>query len=144
MNRFLLALFALFVVLFVAGCGGAGFDPTQFMGTYHGTVTLDNNKAGDLTLVSDAEGLVSGSLVVTGADGTDTTYKFTAGTYSVAGSLTSLSGNFEVNGEVPDQGDFFIRGSFPTDGSTRTFKVITGTNDQYQTSQTYIGSLSKV
>lgn len=144
MNRFLLALLTSFAVLFLAGCGGGGFDPAQFTGTYHGAVTLDNNKAGDLTLVSDAQGLVSGSLVVTGADGTDTNYKFTAGTYTVGGSLTSLGGDFEVNGEVPDQGDFFIRGSFPTDGGTRTFKVITGTNDQYQTSQTYTGSLDKV
>lgn len=140
------ALFVLGAILasvLSAGCGGQGVDFNTWAATYSGSGALDNSKVGDLALTSDAQGLVSGTLTVTGADGTDTNFKFTAGAYNVSGSITSTSGGFEVTGSVPSNGTFFVRGQFPTDSSSKAYKVITATSSTFITSQTYDGNLTR-
>jgi hypothetical protein len=119
MKRSILSTSLVLVVLLgliaaIAGCSGEGVDFNVWAGNYSGTGTLDNSKVGNLALTCGTDGLVSGTLTVTGADGPDTDFKFTAGSYNRAGSITSTSGNFEVSGNVPSNGDFVIRGRFPT------------------------------
>src|SRR5882757_7008251 len=105
MNRSILSIALLLCVAFglvlsTAGCAGKGVDFNTWVATYTGTGALDNSKAGVLAVTCDASGIVTGTLTVTGADGTDTLFKFTAGTYNVTGSITSTDGNFEVSGTV--------------------------------------------
>jgi hypothetical protein len=128
----------------LSGCGGSSVNFATWQGNFAGTVTLDNSKTGNLTLTSDANGLVSGVFVVTGADGTDTLFKFTAGTYHMSGGITSTSGGFEVDGAVPNMGNFFIRGQLPTDSTTKTIRVITGTSSFFTTAILYQGTLNKI
>src|SRR5579862_986074 len=120
-----LCLFVAICILATAGCGGKSVDFSVWAGSYSGSAVLDNNKTATLSLVSDSTGLATGTLVVTGADGTDTNFKFTAGTYNVSGSVTSTGGGFEVDGTVPNNGNFVIRGTFPTDSSPKVFHVVT-------------------
>jgi len=134
---------AVWVAAFASGCGGSNVDFSQWAGNYSGTITLDNNKSGVLTLSSDSNGLVSGELVVTGADGTDTNFKFTAGTYNLTGSVTSTGGGFEVAGAVPNNGNFLVRGQFPTTPTPTTFRIVTGLSQTFTISQTYSGTLNK-
>lgn len=126
MNRLWLTRTALLVAIstLLIGCFGGAFNLSDFAGNFTGTGTLDNGKTGDLALTCDSNGIVTGTLTVTGADGTQT-FKFTAGVYALSGSLTSTGGNFEVTGTVPTQGDFFIRGNLPRDGSARSYTVST-------------------
>lgn len=127
----------------LSGCAGKGVDFNTWTGTYTGTATLDNNKASTLNLTSDSSGIVAGSMVVTGADGTDTNYKFTAGTYNVTGSITSTGGAFTVSGTVPNMGNFVVRGTFPTNGGTTEYRIGTASSSTYPTSMSYTGTLSK-
>lgn len=127
----------------LSGCAGKGVDFNIWTGTYTGTATLDNNKASTLNLTSDSSGIVAGTMVVTGADGTDTNFKFTAGTYNVTGSITSTGGAFTASGTVPNMGNFFVRGEFPTDGSSKQYRIGTAASSTYPTSLTYTGMLSK-
>lgn len=148
MNRSYLSTLLIFAAfglsLVLSGCGGHGIDFGTWAANYTGTVGLDNSKSGTLALTSDTNGIVTGTLTVTGADGADTNYKFTAGTYPLAGSITSTKGGFEVNGTVPTMGSFFIRGQFPTDASTKAFTVVTGTSATYTVSLKYNGVLTKI
>ncbi|HVT13129.1 MAG TPA: hypothetical protein VHE55_12770 [Fimbriimonadaceae bacterium] len=130
------------LAILLSGCGGKGVDFNTWAGSYTGTATLDNNKSSTLHLTSDSSGIVAGTMVVTGADGTDSDFKFTAGTYNVTGSITSTSGGFTVSGAVPNMGNFFIRGQFPTDGSTTEYRIGTEASTTYPTSLTYTGTLS--
>jgi hypothetical protein len=146
MNRSILStallLCAFGLALMIAGCAGKGVDFTTWVATYSGSGALDNSKTGDLTLSCDASGIVTGTLTVTGADGTDTFFKFTPGSYALAGSITSTDGNFEVSGTVPNNATFIIRGHFNTDTIHSTlYNVITGTSTTLTTSQHYTGSL---
>jgi len=138
-----LLVLAVWFAVVVSGCGGSTVNFATWEGNYGGTVTLDNNKMGTLTLSSDANGLVSGFLVVTGADGTDTNFKFTAGTYNLSGSVTSTGGGFEVDGAVPNNGNFLVRGQFPTTPTATTFRIITGTSTNFTVSLTYMGTLNR-
>src|SRR5690242_12667446 len=107
-------VFLVLAALAIVGCGGSStVNFAAWAGNYSGNVTLDNGKAGTFTVSCDTNGIAVGTLVVTGADGTDTNYKFTAGTYNVTGNITSTGGGFEVDGIVPNNGNFFIRGQFP-------------------------------
>jgi hypothetical protein len=138
----LVLLLALGFIAAVAGCSGEGIDFNIWAGNYSGTGTLDNGKVGDLALTCGSDGLVTGTLTVTGADGTDEDFKFTAGSYNLAGSITSTGGNFEVTGNVPANGDFFIRGNFPTDGGSKTYTVVTEASEEFPTVLSYTGSLT--
>lgn len=133
---------ALAVVAASTGCGGA-IDFNAWAGSYTGTGELDNHKAGALSLVCGSDGLVSGSLDVTGVNGTDTNFKFTPGSYTLAGSITSTSGNFEVHGNVPSNGDFFIRGRFPTNATPLPYTVTTAASAAFPTVLTFTGTLSR-
>lgn len=140
----LLLIAAFGLALITAGCGGKGLDFAPWVANYTGSGSLDNGKTGDLAVSCDAAGVVTGTLTVTGADGVDTLYKFTAGVYNVSGSITSTSGDFEVTGTVPVDGDFFIRGKLPTATLTpRTYTVVTSTSVTFLTSQHYTGSLQR-
>lgn len=137
----IVAVFGLLALL--AGCAGGALDFNVWAADYSGTGELDNHKTGDLHLTCDANGIVTGTLTVAGADGPDVEFKFTAGNYNLVGSITSTGGNFEVAGNVPSNGDFFIRGRFPTDGSAKDYKVVTVANETFPTTQSYDGSLTR-
>jgi hypothetical protein len=138
----LVLLIAFALIAAISGCSGEGIDFNVWAGSYSGTGTLDNDKVGNLALTCGSDGLVSGTLTVTGVDGTDEDFKFTAGTYDLNGSITSTGGNFEVSGNVPDNGNFFIRGRFPTDGSSKTYTVVTEASEEFPDSLTYTGELT--
>jgi hypothetical protein len=143
MKRTVLVSAILLLLLALSGCSGGGIDFNTWAGTYSGSGTLDNSKTGDLALTCDANGIVTGTLTVTGADGTDTNFKFTAGVYNLTGSITSTGGAFDVGGTVPNNGTFFIRGHFPADTSSKPYTVVTGTSTTFPTSQSYPGTLTR-
>ncbi len=138
-------IFVVAIALASAGCGGTSSPNfAVWAGNYVGNVTLDNGKAGTLTVTCDDNGIAAGMLVVTGSNGSDSNFKFTAGTYNVTGNITSTGGGFEVDGIVPNFGNFFVRGTFPTAlKGGLPFHVITGISSTYTTSLNYTGSLSR-
>jgi hypothetical protein len=142
MKRTVLLSALLLLLVALSGCSGGGIDFNTWAGSYSGTGTLDNGKTGALALTCDANGIVTGTLTVTGADGSDTDFKFTAGVYNVTGSITSTGGAFDVGGNVPSNGDFFIRGRFPTDSSSKQYTITTATSTTFPTQLTYTGSLT--
>lgn len=139
---FLVVLIGL--IALIAGCAGGAVNFNTWAADYAGSGTLDNDKVGQLEVTCDSNGIVTGTLTVTGTDGTESEFKFTPGAYNLSGSITSTGGNFEVSGEVPEMGGFFIRGNFPTDGSSRDYKVVTEATETYPTVQSYDGTLARV
>jgi hypothetical protein len=142
MKRTALFTAILFFVLTAVGCAGGGINFNTWAGSYSGSGTLDNGKTGTLALTCGTDGLVNGTLTVTGADGTDTDFKFTAGSYPLTGSITSTAGAFEVGGNVPSNGDFFVRGQFPTDGGSKTYTVTTVSSQAFPVVLTFTGTLT--
>lgn len=112
--------------LVAAGCAGGTFSALPYAGSYSGSGTVDREKTGTLTFVSNEQGLISGTFEISGTEAKGEGYSFTIGTYNVAGSITSTSGNWEVGGTVPEEGEFVIRGSYPALGQNKTYTVRAG------------------
>ncbi len=116
-------LFACMSVFCLLGCGGGGFNVGNYVGTYDGSGSVDRGKTGTLHFTTDAEGIIAGTFVVNGTETTGTGFNFAPGTYVVVGSVTSTNGGFTISGSVPDQGDFVIRGPFPSLTQSREYKI---------------------
>lgn len=133
MNRFLLsrlapvALLASLTAVSLVGCGsgkdnndndlftpniGAGSN-TAFAGRRVSTIALSGGKTGTLDFLVDVNNQATGTLTVSGAT-TKQAFSFTAGTYSVTGTVDPKTGAFNLTGSIPGSGGFNIAGTLPS------------------------------